>query len=535
MFRNLKFSHKMWLLPGLATLSFLVLLGVTRVLNQRNAALLAQIEKGYEPALEMSSELEVTVDSIQRALQDAVAAEDLEALAHADQLRDNFMRHIEAARANPVLQKERLDLLSKTLGAYYGLARSTSEMLIRKNAPADMQERLRQMTSGYNQVTELLASGTSHDKREMAGAFEAARQTQARSAALSALVILACIALLAILSAWIVRGVAGPLLALTNAAARIAEEGDLSHRLEIRSTDEVGKLAASFQAMVEKLRDIPVTLTGSVDELSQAVASLSKLTEDQTENLTRQARGLSEASATTQEIKQTSAVASEKAESVLAVTRKAETLSTSGQQAIEASRHGLQAIRAQVDDMVGRINELSQRMQLVGEITERVKDLADQSNMLALNAAIEATRAGEFGKGFSVVAREIRSLADQSLQSAKRIREILTEIQLAIRATVQATSEGNKRVEEGLKQVRVSGESLRGITSIVEQSSQAARQIVATVSQQNAGIVQISGAIGSLNQAMQEALGGVKLAQDSAANVQNTSTRLSTLVKGFKV
>src|SRR5213075_3259795 len=104
-----------------------------------------------------------------------------------------------------------------------------------------------------------------------------------------------------------------------------------------------------------------------------------------------------------------------KAETVLQMAVKAEELSASGQRAIEASIDGLQSIRGQVEAMAGRVTDLSRRMQTVGEILERVKDLADQSNMLALNAAIEATKAGEYGKGFAVVAREIRSLADQSL------------------------------------------------------------------------------------------------------------------------
>ena len=100
---------------------------------------------------------------------------------------------------------------------------------------------------------------------------------------------------------------------------------------------------------------------------------------------------------------------------------------------------GLTDIRAQVDEIARKIAQLSERTQQIGGITQTVKDLADQSNMLALNAAIEAVRSGERGKGFAIVAREIRSLADQSIQATNRVREILEDISASIRRAVAIT------------------------------------------------------------------------------------------------
>src|SRR5205807_7876883 len=114
-----------------------------------------------------------------------------------------------------------------------------------------------------------------------------------------------------------------------------------------------------------------------------------------------------------------------------------------------------------------KITQLSERTQQIGGITQTVKDLADQSNMLALNAAIEAVRSGEHGKGFAVVAREIRSLADQSIQATNRVREILEDISGAIRSAVQITEAGKQRMESGLVQMKSSGENLRELSSIV--------------------------------------------------------------------
>src|SRR5205823_5185129 len=119
-------------------------------------------------------------------------------------------------------------------------------------------------------------------------------------------------------------------------------------------------------------------------------------------------------------------------------------------------------------------------------ITETVKDLADQSNMLALNAAIEAVRSGEHGKGFAVVAREIRSLADQSIQATNRVRDILEDLGATIEGAVSITERGKQKMESSIALVRTSGDSLRELSGIVKDTSSAVRQIAAAVSQQNA-------------------------------------------------
>ena len=326
-----------------------------------------------------------------------------------------------------------------------------------------------------------------------------------------------------------------PIGELTRVTADIVAKGDLTQEIRVESSDEVGRLASAFQEMVKKLRAIPTTLKTSVQDLETAVSALNDVTKSQTTIVQRQASGLAEASATTQEIKQTSAVAAGKAEAVGQIAKKAEEFSGSGQTAVEASIAGIQDIQQQIESIVTRIVDLSERTLQVGEIIETVKDLADQSNVLALNAAIEAAKAGEFGKGFAVVAREIRSLADQSIQSTARIREILGEIQGAIRSTVAITEEGKRKMEQSMEQIRTSGESIREMSLIVRESSQAARQIAASVNQQNAGITQISAAITALNSAMDETVVGIRSSETAASNLRGISGRVSALVDSFRV
>lgn len=531
---KLKFRHRLLITPAVATAFLLIILAISVWFGGRNDEQLASIEKRYAPAVEVSRDLAQSLGAIQRALQDAAAAEDADALRSIDPKRDAFRQRLIQAGQQGVLSRQASEALLTQFDDYLSLARATTEKMIKKSDPAGLPAALEQMTQSYRGIDGALKAQLEADHVAMTEAFAGARSAQRNTTFVEGVMMLFCVLGLVLLSLRTYRQMARPLGQLTSAVYSIAVSGDLATPITVQSDDEIGELATAFREMVGKLRAIPLTLRDSVGQLSTAVGSLSEQTGVQTEVLQRQAEGLSEASATTQEIRQTSSVAVNKAETVLQVALKAEELTAAGQKSVEASLSGLQAIRTQVDQMVRNIQDLSERTLAVGEVIQRVKDLADQSNMLALNAAIEATKAGEYGRGFAVVAREIRSLADQSLQSTNRIREIIGEIQTAIRGAVSNSQEGVRKVEEGINDIRTSGENFRGITAIIDQSSQAARQIVASVNQQNLGIAQISTAITDLNTAMEQALAGVEVTRKSAFTVSQTSKSIESIVSGFR-
>jgi methyl-accepting chemotaxis protein len=324
-----------------------------------------------------------------------------------------------------------------------------------------------------------------------------------------------------------------PLRKLTQVARQIVE-GDLGQEIRVTTRDEVGELAAAFAQMVEKLKEVLRALQESVQLLANAGNELGKSTADQSQTVTRQATALQQTQVTAQEIKQTSMLAAEKADAVLQLAEKADDVSTQGAAAIEKSLGGLNEIRSQVEEIASQIAQLSQRTQQIGGITQTVKDLADQSNMLALNAAIEAVRSGEHGKGFTVVAREIRSLADQSIQATIRVREILEDIGGAIRVAVSITERGSQKIEGGLLQVKQSGENLRELSNIVKENSSAARQIAAAVSQQNVGISQIFSAVTDQTTMMDETLQRLETTTQAASVLKDLSQRVSDVVRQFR-
>jgi methyl-accepting chemotaxis protein len=330
------------------------------------------------------------------------------------------------------------------------------------------------------------------------------------------------------------RRLVRPINALNQVVDRIVREGDLTQEIRVETADEIGQLAATFAKMVAKLREIPANLQESTRLLHESVEHLSTSTTEQSQTVGRQAVALQETQVTMQEIKQTSLLAAQKAEAVIKVAERADEIGRQGEIAIERSLSGLTDIRSQVAEIADKITGLTERTRQIGLITETVKDLADQSNMLALNAAIEAVRSGEHGKGFAVVAREIRSLADQSIQATNRVRDILDDISSAIRAAVTITEKGAEKMEAGLVQVKASGENLRELSGIVKDNSAAVRQIAAAVSQQNAGISQISAAVGDLNNLMSDTVTRLQATTDAGNVLRDVSSRVSSIVATYR-
>jgi len=301
------------------------------------------------------------------------------------------------------------------------------------------------------------------------------------------------------------------------------------------STDEIGTLASALNNVLFKLRQIPETLASSASRLVAAGTELTEANNEQQQSLNQQAAAIQQTQVTSQEIKQTSQMTSERAEAMLRVARRAEDLGHEGEAAIEQSVAGLSTIQQFVDAMQVKLNRLAESATQIGEITEAVKDMADQSNLLAVNAAIEAARAGENGKGFAVLAREIRALADQSVKSTTRIRGILGEVIGAIRAAATMVEQGSRDIAGGLERMRASSDSLRELSRLSQENSAAMRQIVAAVNQQNAGISQIFSAIADLSQIMDATLRRLESTQQATETLQAVSTEVGQMASQFTV
>jgi methyl-accepting chemotaxis protein len=319
---------------------------------------------------------------------------------------------------------------------------------------------------------------------------------------------------------------------MAGAAGKIAA-GDLRASLQPQSPDDV--LGNAFVRMTDNLRrQIGGILEGTAvlgSAASEIVASTAQLASGASES----AAAVSETTTTVEEIRQTAELASQKARAVADSAQKAVQISHTGRKATEDVAAGMGRIRVQMEAIAESMMRLSEQSQTIGQIIATVEDLAAQSNLLAVNAAIEAAKAGEHGKGFGVVAQEVKSLAEQSRQATDRVRTILSDIQKATTAAVMATEQGGKAVEAGGKQSEAAGESIAALAAGVTEAAQAATQIAASSQQQLVGMDQVAGAMENIKQASTQNVASAKQLETAARNLSDLGQRLRQLVESYAI
>ncbi|WP_223634311.1 methyl-accepting chemotaxis protein [Corallococcus sp. EGB] len=298
-----------------------------------------------------------------------------------------------------------------------------------------------------------------------------------------------------------------------------------------RSAEVVRALAEYSHQLDARRKDVHLLAEGmgrGADELAAVVQQLQASSEEQTVGISRQAAALRELEQTVEEIRQGSHVTSEKARLLAASAESAEAVGREGAAALERTLTDLAAIRTEVSEMAARILALDERTREVSSIVDDVKTLADQSNMLAINAAIEAVRNGDSGKGFGVVAKEMRRLADQSIRATERIRDVLDGVSMSMREAAQTSEQGEARVQVSLDAVRNSGAQLQKLASIIGDTSGSVRQITQAVAQQDSGTHQIAQAIQELSGQMQRTLQAVEETRTVTQSVQTLAEVMSS-------
>ena len=331
------------------------------------------------------------------------------------------------------------------------------------------------------------------------------------------------------------RLIAVPLLAVSGIAGRVAS-GDLTVSLpEGNRSDEVGTLVHAFRAMVGNFRDQIRGLVEGATVLGAAASEIVASTTQLAASASESATAVSETTTTVEEVRQTAQLASQKAKSVSDSAQKAAQIAQSGRKSTEDVGAGMGRIRQQMDAIAASMGRLSEQSRAVGRIIATVEDLAAQSNLLAVNAAIEAAKAGEHGKGFGVVAQEVKSLAEQSRQATTEVRAILNDIQKATTDAVLATEQGSKAVEAGARQTDVAGEAIQALAGSVTEAAQSATQIAASSQQQLVGVDQVAAAMEAVKQASTQNVASAKQLETAARNLHELGQRLKQMVERYTV
>jgi len=279
-------------------------------------------------------------------------------------------------------------------------------------------------------------------------------------------------------------------------------------------------------------RTVNGPLEEAVSALTSASAEILAGTTQQAAGVQEQAAAVTETVSTIEEITQTAESANDRAKEVADSALRAVENGVSGRRAVEDTVAVMGDVKTRTESIANSILALAEQAQAIGDIIAVVNNVADQTNILAFNAAIEASRAGEQGKGFGVVASEIKSLAEQSKKATVQVRQILSEIQRATNSAVIATEHGAKTVDEALRSVNQADESIRSLSDVIADAARSATQISASANQQSIGMAQIQRAMHDINDTTSQNLASTRQTEQAARDLDTIGTRLAELLRG---
>jgi methyl-accepting chemotaxis protein len=312
-------------------------------------------------------------------------------------------------------------------------------------------------------------------------------------------------------------------------------EGDLTKRVPVHGTDEIATMGGYFNLFIEKLQKMIGKVAHVTDkvasasvELSATAEEISKGTDTLTSRASQTAAAVEEMNATVSQVAQNSGKAATLAQ---------ETVKTAkdGGSVVSDTISGMQQLSDAVSSSATIISELGKSSDQIGEIVRVIEDIADQTNLLALNAAIEAARAGEQGRGFAVVADEVRKLAERTTKATKEIGDMIRQIQQDTRGAVESMQQGTVKVTSGVDLVNKTGEALARIVEMVSESADMIRQIAVASEEQSVATQQIANDIENVAKVTKESASGANESAKASNDLSQLATELQGIVGSFKL
>ncbi len=318
-------------------------------------------------------------------------------------------------------------------------------------------------------------------------------------------------------------------------SVQAACEGEIGRKAEVTTDDEFATLARNYNQMLDLIVYLLRQTTESSARLSESANEILSASEQQASGSAEQAASISQTTATMEELAATYRQIADNANHVVAMAEASLDSAENGQQAVMNTLSSMEQIKARAQSSANKILALGERSQQIGQVLSIINSIADQTKILALNAAIEAARAGEAGKGFSVVATEIRKLAESVVESTGEIGTIMGEIQGAANDLVLSTEQEMRQVQEGVDLAHMTGENLDRILEMIEQTTVAAKEISAATQQQRSATEQVVNAMKEVAAVAQQTAAGSRQVAGAAETLTRLAKDSSQVGAAFKL
>ncbi|MCJ8316364.1 methyl-accepting chemotaxis protein [Idiomarina sp.] len=461
----------------------------------------------------IKSEIDINIDSIRPRL-DAL---DNESTGSAEQMVDDAVTTVRNA----------IDQLQGS-GSY------PNNVILRQQRRVDAGQALEQA----QQQSDTLMTQTDELQTAVRGIAEDSRNSAADSISTSSWInsIITVISIaLAVLISWLtVRSISRP-LSRVNHMLNIMAEGNLTERVDYDAQDEFGELATNTNKLTGNLRKLIEGIANRATQLATAAEQSSNVSDETTNAIDEQRRQIEQVATATQEMNNTASEMAEGADQALREIQHSDDEAKRVREISDKNRSTIEQLAHEIQGASQVIDQLSENSSNIGGILDVIRGIADQTNLLALNAAIEAARAGEQGRGFAVVADEVRTLASRTQESTEEIQDMIENLQNDSKRAVEVMNRGREQAELSVQQSDEAAQALQSITESVHQASDSSNHIANAAQEQSRTAHDISERLESIVSIAEQTASGSKQTAQASNEVAKLADELQDSIKSFRV
>ncbi|MBF8730941.1 methyl-accepting chemotaxis protein [Pseudomonas guariconensis] len=346
--------------------------------------------------------------------------------------------------------------------------------------------------------------------------------------------LLVAVTMTVVLALALTRSIVRPLGQSLQVAETVAK-GDLTPQITVQGEDEPARLQAALKVMQQSLRDTIGRISDSAGQLASASEQLSAVTEDATRGLQQQSQEIEQAATAVNQMTSAVEEVASNAVATSEASRESDRIARQGREQVQATVHAIESLAAGVADNADEVGQLAQQVQDISKVLDVIGAIAEQTNLLALNAAIEAARAGEAGRGFAVVADEVRALAHRTQTSTREIEQMIVAIQAGTERAVHGMQQSNERARSTLEGAHAAGEALEAITAAIARINER-NLVIASASEEQAQVArEVDRNLTTIRDLAHQSSAGAEQTSAASQALSQLAVDLNALVHRFSV